>query len=129
MNFDLDYIDYSGSITGNVGDTVTIPVQAIFFQDEGYCDGQEEECSAFLVNSLDPSIDIDYTIRELQNVEFNDFGGGNLNNDFGNNGVGFEDLLTSLKFGPQIPVSQIVITLRFQVLKHFLLQTFVQRCC
>ena len=74
--------DYSGSITGNVGDTVTIPVQAIFFQDEGYCDGQEEECSAFLVNSLDPSIDIDYTIRELQNVEFNDFGGGNLNNDF-----------------------------------------------
>ena len=31
LNFDLDYVDYSGSITGNVGDTVTIPVQAIFF--------------------------------------------------------------------------------------------------
>ena len=38
LNFDLDYVDYSGTITGNVGDTVTIPVQAIFFQDEGYCD-------------------------------------------------------------------------------------------
>ena len=54
LNFDLDYVDYSGTITGNVGDTVTIPVQAIFFQDEGYCDGQQEDACTCLGQTVDP---------------------------------------------------------------------------
>jgi len=108
INFELNYIDYSGDVTGNIGDTITIPMEAVFKQSEGYCEGEEEDFSAFLVSSNDPSIDVDYTIQELQNVEFNAFGGGNLNNDFiGNNGVGFEDLITTTNFELWPPDSSI----------------------
>ena len=86
INFDLTYIDYSGSVTGNPGESVIIPVQAVFYQEEGRCEDGFGPCSAFLINSQDPTIDIDFTIRELEDVQFNAFGGRNLNNDFSDNG-------------------------------------------
>ncbi len=101
INFELNYIDYSGSVTGNPGEVVVIPVEAVFFQEEGRCEDASGPCSAFLINSQDPTIDIDFTIRELQDVEFDAFGGGNLNNDFSGNGnIGFEDLLTQFEIWP-----------------------------
>ena len=74
---ELTYIDYSGTITGNPGENIIIPVEAVFYQEEGRCEGGFGPCSAFLINSQDPTIDIDFTIRELQDVEFDAFGGGN----------------------------------------------------
>ena len=101
IDFNLNYIDYSGAVTGNVGENISIPVQAIFYQEEGRCEGAFGPCSAFLINSLDPTIDVDFTIRELQDVQFEAFGGGNLNNDFSGNGsIGFEDLLTEFEIWP-----------------------------
>ena len=77
IEFELIHVDEDGIST-------TIPVQAIFYQEEGQCEGETGPCSAFIVNSLDPTIDIDNTIREVQNVDFSAGGFGfiNLNNDF-----------------------------------------------
>ena len=103
FNFELTYVDVNGDVNGIVGENIIIPVQAIFFQEEGQCEGETGPCSAFIVNSLDPTIDIDNTIREVQNVTFTDpgFGFTNLNNDFSGNGsIGFEDLLTDYEIWP-----------------------------
>ena len=101
INFDLNYIDYSGFVNGNPGENIIIPVEAVFYQEEGRCEGAAGPCSAFLINSQDPTIDIDFTIRELQDVQFDAFGGGVLNNDFSGNGtIGFEDLLTQFQVWP-----------------------------
>ena len=54
------------------------------------CGESSDECSAFLINSQDPQIDINYTIRELDNVQF----GESISNDFTQDGqIGYQDLL------------------------------------
>ena len=90
IDFELIYNDYTGQISGQIDSNVSIPVQAIFYQQEGNCGQANEECSAFIINSQDPQIDINYTIRELDNVVFDN----PVNNDFtGNGSIGYEDLL------------------------------------
>ena len=81
IDFELIYNDYTGQISGQIDSDVSIPVQAIFYQQEGNCGQANEECSAFIINSQDPQIDINYTIRELNNVVFDN----PVNNDFTGN--------------------------------------------
>ena len=100
FDFELTYIDVTGEITGIPGENVNIPVTATFYQEEGRCEGDFGPCSAFLIDSQDDAIDVDFTIREVQNVQFDAFGGGNLNNDFSGNGtIGFEDYLLIMEYG------------------------------
>ena len=79
IQFDLTYNDYSGAINGNPGEVITIPMEGIFYQPEGSCGGVQDLCAAFIISSLDPVIDIDYTIREKASIQFNDY---TINNDF-----------------------------------------------
>ena len=92
IDFELIYNDYTGEVSGQIGSDVSIPVQAIFYQQEGTCGQANEECSAFIINSQDPSIDINYTIRELDNIVFDN----PVNNDFTGNLYEFNPICESL---------------------------------
>ena len=41
FNFELTYVDVNGDINGIVGENIVIPVQAIFFQEEGSVKGKQ----------------------------------------------------------------------------------------
>ena len=59
-------------------------MQGTFFNLKEVAEGCRILCAAFIISSLDPVIDIDYTIREKASIQFNDY---TLNNDFTSDGI------------------------------------------